>query len=64
MSEAQRGPPRMLMGIVVQFLLELEERLCKEHPTACVAIEHLLGSLVKSMLNEIVEGCFKRKYLL
>ena len=54
----------MLMGIVVQFLLELEERLCKEHPTACVAIEHLLGSLVKSMLNETVEGCFKRKYLL
>jgi len=38
----------MLMGIVVQFLLELEERLCKEHPAARVAIEHLLCSLFKS----------------
>ena len=47
MSNAARGPSRMLVTIVTQLLLELEERIHTSMPCAKIAIDHILYSIFK-----------------
>jgi len=47
MSNAARGPSRMLVTIVTQLLLELEDRIHESMPCAKIAIDHILYSIFK-----------------
>ena len=65
MSNAARGPSRMLVTIVTQLLLELEERIHASMPCAKIAIDHILYSIFKdnqaiAKLRQVRDNSAKR----